>query len=217
MVVEQRIGRIHRIGQTREAHIINLAAQGTVEAQVLRLLDRKIRLFELVVGELDIILGDFGGAESLEEQLADAWLGAESDELFEAGMETIGAEIAKSREAGIEQERLNSEMATDDPATRLEREFNRLSVAERLRLGYGTRQVQLSPGFEGRRRGLGLHVSEILEALENARPAEDAGIHPEYGLLKRVSGVTGTGRAVRLLVSADELPMTLADVEADAA
>jgi SNF2 family DNA or RNA helicase len=31
MVVEQRIGRIHRIGQERESYIINLAAAGTVE------------------------------------------------------------------------------------------------------------------------------------------------------------------------------------------
>jgi hypothetical protein len=30
-----------------------------------------------------------------------------------------------------------------------------------------------------------------------------------------VSGVTGAGRTVRLIVSADELPMTLADIEAD--
>src|SRR6185437_4956210 len=31
MVVEQRIGRIHRIGQTRDAHIISLAADDTIE------------------------------------------------------------------------------------------------------------------------------------------------------------------------------------------
>jgi SNF2 family DNA or RNA helicase len=217
MVVEQRIGRIHRIGQTREAHIINLAAQGTVEAQVLRLLDQKIRLFELVVGELDIILGDFGGAESLEEQLAGAWLGADSDEVFERGVETIGEEIAKSREAGIEQERLNSEMAADDAAAQLERGFKRLSLAQRIRLGYGTRHVQLAAGVESTRHRLGLHVNEILEALESATRSEDAGVHAELGPLKRVSGVTASGRSVHLLVSADELPMTLADIEADAA
>src|SRR2546426_436872 len=51
MVVEQRIGRLHRIGQTREVHIVNLAAAGTIEAYILHLLDRKIKLFELVVGE----------------------------------------------------------------------------------------------------------------------------------------------------------------------
>src|SRR2546427_13305851 len=47
MVVEQRIGRLHRIGQTREVHILNLAAAGTIESYILQLLDRKIKLFEL--------------------------------------------------------------------------------------------------------------------------------------------------------------------------
>src|SRR5213596_1013995 len=44
MVVEQRIGRLHRIGQTREVHIVNLAAAGTIESYILQLLDRKIKL-----------------------------------------------------------------------------------------------------------------------------------------------------------------------------
>ena len=217
MVVEQRIGRIHRIGQTREAHVVNFAAEGTVESHVLRLLDQKIRLFELVVGELDVILGDFGGAESLEEQLTDAWLGAGSDEEFERSVETIGEGIARSREAGLEQERLNSEMAADDNAMRLEREFARLTVAERVRLAYGTGHLVLAPGVEARRHRLGLHVGEVLEALERAPAAEDAGVHPEHGVLRRVSGATGRGRAVRLLVQGDELPMTLVDIDADAA
>jgi len=217
MVVEQRIGRIHRIGQTREAHIVNFAAQDTIEAHVLRLLDQKIRLFELVVGELDVILGDFGGAESLEDRLTEAWLGAESDEAFERSLETIGEAIVRSREGGVEQERLNSEMAADDSAMRLERELGQLSLAERLRLGYGTRHLLLAEGVEANRHRLGLHVSEILEALEQTEPPEDAGVHPEYGLVRRVSGLTGAGRAVRLLVGGEGLPMTLVDIEADPA
>jgi SNF2 family DNA or RNA helicase len=215
MVVEQRIGRIHRIGQTREAHIVNFAAQGTVEAHVLLLLDQKIRLFELVVGELDVILGDFGGAESLEAQLTDAWLGAESDEAFDRKVATIGEEIARSRDAGIERERLNSEMAADDGAMRLEREFRQLSLDARLRLGYGTGHLVVGPGVEEKRHRIGLHVSEIMEALEHAAPPEEASVHPEHGVLKRVSGVTGAGRTVTLLVQGDELPMTLVDIDAD--
>jgi SNF2 family DNA or RNA helicase len=216
MVVEQRIGRIHRIGQTREAHIINLAAEGTVEEHVLRLLDQKIRLFELVVGELDVILGEFGGTESLEERLTDAWLGAASDDEFERTVATIGEEVARSRDAGLEQERLNSEMAADDNAMRLERDFRRLAVAARLRLGYGTGHLVLAEGIEAKRHRVGLHVGEILEALEHAGAPEDAGVHPEHGPLRRVSGVTGGGRRVRLLVQGDELPMVLVDVDADA-
>jgi SNF2 family DNA or RNA helicase len=215
MVVEQRIGRIHRIGQTREAHIINFAAEGTVEAHVLGLLDRKIRLFELVVGELDVILGDFGGAQSLEERLTEAWLGAESDEAFERTVDALGEAIAKSREAGLEQERLNSEMAADDNAMRLQREFRQLPLAARLRLGYGTSQLLLAPGVDAKRHRLGLHVGDIMDALERAAPAEDAGVHAEHGPLRRVSGTTAAGRAVRLLVQGDELPMTLVDLDAD--
>src|SRR5437868_2404224 len=82
MVVEQRIGRLHRIGQTREVHIVNLAATGTIEAYILQLLDQKIKLFELAVGELDLILGQFGGAQKFEGRLAEEWLAAEDDADF---------------------------------------------------------------------------------------------------------------------------------------
>jgi superfamily II DNA/RNA helicase len=215
MVVEQRIGRIHRIGQTREAHIINFAARGTIEAHVLRLLDQKIRLFELVVGELDVILGDFGGADTLEERLADAWLGAESDEAFEEKVEAIGNDIIASREAGLQQEQLNSDVATEDNAQRLEREFQQLTIPARVRLAYGTNHLQPARGVEAKRHRIGIHVGEILEALEHTAPVEDAGVDPEYGPLTHVTGVTGSGRGIRLTVQADRLPMTLVDLWAD--
>jgi SNF2 family DNA or RNA helicase len=57
MAIEQRIGRIDRIGQDREVFIFNLVTRGTLEEQVLTLLDEKISMFELVVGEVGAILG----------------------------------------------------------------------------------------------------------------------------------------------------------------
>lgn len=57
MKVEQRIGRIHRLGQERETLIINLCSALTIEEHIVELLLHKIRLFERVVGELDMILG----------------------------------------------------------------------------------------------------------------------------------------------------------------
>ena len=57
MAIEQRIGRIDRIGQAREVFVFNLATAGTIEDQVLRILDEKINMFELVVGEVGAILG----------------------------------------------------------------------------------------------------------------------------------------------------------------
>lgn len=69
MLVEQRIGRIHRLGQTREVFIFNLASQNTVEEYILDLLASKIKMFELVVGELDLILGNLETKEAFEETL----------------------------------------------------------------------------------------------------------------------------------------------------
>ncbi len=57
MRVEQRIGRIDRIGQRHETIVVvNLHLAGTVEADVYRALRARIRLFEGVVGPLQPIL-----------------------------------------------------------------------------------------------------------------------------------------------------------------
>jgi SNF2 family DNA or RNA helicase len=57
MRVEQRIGRIDRIGQTHEQmQIINLHLDGTVEADVYRALKIRIKSFENIVGKLQPIL-----------------------------------------------------------------------------------------------------------------------------------------------------------------
>ncbi len=58
MKLEQRIGRVHRLGQTEDVHIYNLAVQETVEDQMVELLEKKLGVFEQVVGELDDILTD---------------------------------------------------------------------------------------------------------------------------------------------------------------
>ena len=74
MAIEQRIGRIDRIGQSREVFVFNLVARGTVEEQVLRLLDEKINMFELVVGEAGAILGELDEERNFADLVLDAWL-----------------------------------------------------------------------------------------------------------------------------------------------
>jgi SNF2 family DNA or RNA helicase len=59
MKLEQRIGRVHRLGQEHDVHIYNLAIHNTIEEDILDLLYVKLDVFEKVVGDLDDILSSF--------------------------------------------------------------------------------------------------------------------------------------------------------------
>ncbi|MGY1793084.1 DEAD/DEAH box helicase [Geodermatophilus sp. SYSU D00525] len=58
MRVEQRIGRVDRIGQTDTVQVFNFWVKGTIEERVLDVLEQRINVFEETVGGLDPILGD---------------------------------------------------------------------------------------------------------------------------------------------------------------
>jgi hypothetical protein len=74
MAIEQRIGRIDRIGQEREVFVFNLVTRGTLEEQVLALLEEKISMFELVVGEVGAILGALEEEREFPDLVLEAWL-----------------------------------------------------------------------------------------------------------------------------------------------
>lgn len=85
-VIEQRIGRVHRIGQTREVFVFNLATRGTVEDKILAILDEKINMFELVVGEIQSILGELDDEGDFAGLVFNAWVEAtegESEKAFQ--------------------------------------------------------------------------------------------------------------------------------------
>ena len=102
MRIEQRVGRIHRIGQEREVEIFNLSAEGTIEDYILQILDRKINMFELVIGEMDMILGNLADERDFEEIVLDIWARARSDEEVSAEMEKLGEALVKARQAYLE-------------------------------------------------------------------------------------------------------------------
>lgn len=56
MKLEQRIGRIHRFGQTKDVQIYNIILENTIEQQVMKLLYEKLKLFTTVIGNLERIL-----------------------------------------------------------------------------------------------------------------------------------------------------------------
>jgi len=97
MAIEQRIGRIDRIGQNREVFVFNLVTRGTLEEQLLALLDEKISMFELVVGEVGAILGGLEEEREFPDLVLDAWLGATEAARLQA-FEALGQRLEQARQ-----------------------------------------------------------------------------------------------------------------------
>jgi SNF2 family DNA or RNA helicase len=97
MRVEQRIGRLHRLGQEKDVTIFNLSCHETIESHIIELLARKIRMFELVIGELDLILGNLEGAKSFEDLLRQAWESSKSEDDLKERLEDVGEVLFQAR------------------------------------------------------------------------------------------------------------------------
>lgn len=93
MRLEQRIGRIHRLGQTRDVYVYNLSIKDTVEEHLLRLLDEKVKMFHTVIGESDRVIGKLCRGKSLEARIMELVFQADSHESLSQGFERLGREI----------------------------------------------------------------------------------------------------------------------------
>ncbi|MGH9171795.1 MAG: DEAD/DEAH box helicase [Acidimicrobiales bacterium] len=97
MRIEQRLGRIHRIGQTHDVMLTNVATRGTLEEHVLQILHAKLNLFELVVGELDMVLGRVNDDFVFEEAVFEAHVQSNDDEDRAARLAKLGDALAEAR------------------------------------------------------------------------------------------------------------------------
>jgi superfamily II DNA or RNA helicase len=109
MAIEQRIGRIHRIGQMREVFIFNLVARDTLESQVLQILDEKINMFELVVGEIDAILGELDEQQDFAEIVFTTWVETTEQNRHSAFVE-LGERMVKAKQQYEAIKELDSEL-----------------------------------------------------------------------------------------------------------
>ena len=109
MRLEQRIGRVHRLGQTRDVSIYNFATRGTVEENVLYLLYDKINMFQMVLGELDVILSRLKLGGSFEKELTEILVGSDSPGEVRERLDRLAEAILQTREEVVE----------DDPFDRL--------------------------------------------------------------------------------------------------
>lgn len=106
MVVEQRIGRLDRLGQkAQRISIFNFSTPGTIEDRVLRRLYDRVGLFEGAIGPLEPILG-----EAIKELTADLLrphlTDAEIDELVERKAMALQQKLRLERQFESESEAL---------------------------------------------------------------------------------------------------------------
>lgn len=117
MRIEQRIGRLHRIGQTRDVFIFNLSIKETIEDYIIEILDSKINMFEMVIGEIEPILGHMGEDVDFEDIIMDIWLKSSDKEGLYSGFEQLGNELLNAKQKYLNAKAMDNEILGEDYET----------------------------------------------------------------------------------------------------
>ena len=97
MKVEQRVGRVHRIGQEEDVHIHNLAIVGTIEEYILKLLFDKINLFKMTIGDLDLLFED-DGFDKMPSEIFESYMSAMSKNDLKNKFSALGDKWSHKKE-----------------------------------------------------------------------------------------------------------------------
>lgn len=143
-VLEQRIGRIHRIGQTRSIEVIDLISAGTIEEEMMTKLRFKSALFEGVLdgGEDAVFISD-DKFEGLLDSL-DSYMEAPTTDttLIEQQEEPQTPQTEAPTECDISQPTILQRLATDLADLLLADDATRQQAAELLRATLNNSQTQ---------------------------------------------------------------------------
>jgi len=122
MSVEQRIGRLDRIGQQKDMYIYSFATKDTMEEHVVDLIINKMCCVGLIIGELPIILFNLGlddntegGRNQIEERLMNAFIDSKGNlEVFGKDVEEIADMVSKGMR-DYEKEKDDNKKFFDEP------------------------------------------------------------------------------------------------------
>ncbi|HEY3860514.1 MAG TPA: SNF2-related protein [Verrucomicrobiae bacterium] len=112
MEIEQRIGRLHRLGQQHPVRIYNFVQAGTLQEHLLQILQEKLNLFELVVGETGLVLGERFGSDEFAEEIFRRW--RDSEGRVAEAMAGLGDELTAARDAYGEVKQLDQTLFAKD-------------------------------------------------------------------------------------------------------
>lgn len=111
MRIEQRIGRVHRLGQTRDVRVLNFVLRETIDDYVVWLLYQKINLFTMTVGALETVLSEVQEGEiDLEERILELLLRTDDSATLRKDVDDLGDELVSARERQVAAESLTAEV-----------------------------------------------------------------------------------------------------------
>jgi SNF2 family DNA or RNA helicase len=114
MRIEQRIGRLHRIGQNRDVFIFNLSVRETLEDHILDILENKINMFEMVIGEIEPLLGYLGEEQEFEDIIMEIWMQSRNHNEAQSRFERFGRDLIKAKTDYLESKTLDGEIFGED-------------------------------------------------------------------------------------------------------
>jgi superfamily II DNA or RNA helicase len=114
MQIEQRIGRLHRIGQEKEVQVYNFCAGGSLEDSILEILDRKINMFELVIGEIEMILGRVEDEQEFSDLVYEIWVKNPDESQRRKAFDLLGTRLQRARQSYEESKELDGKIFGED-------------------------------------------------------------------------------------------------------
>ncbi|MHB8290095.1 MAG: helicase-related protein [Acidimicrobiales bacterium] len=134
--IEQRFGRVHRIGQEEVCHMWNLVATGTREGQVYELLLHKLdEQRQALGGQVFDVLGQAMSGRALRDLLIEAIRYGERPDVKAHLEEVIDAHVGDGIGELIAEEALASEVLSESDVTRLRLQMQE-AAARRLQPHY---------------------------------------------------------------------------------
>lgn len=107
------MGNMHRVGQTRDVYIFNLSYKDTIEDYILKLLDEKINMFELVIGGMDMILGNLENIE-FDKKIFEIWINSKTNEKLNKNIDEFGEILVSAKNKYEKIRKLDSEIFGSD-------------------------------------------------------------------------------------------------------
>lgn len=112
MKMEQRIGRLHRIGQKYKVLVYNLAVRGSIDERIVKRLYEKIGITKRAIGEIEPILTELEERTKIQDEILEIISEARSPEDLEVKIKALEESIVEGEKLA-KQKRLFSQEIFD--------------------------------------------------------------------------------------------------------